>query len=701
MADRFVKLSEFKDGLKGFTAADYSTFAPFSHLIDCAMVNVPHYNCARYKQYAKLLLIDAVAKGCDTAPVQAEIDKYYVTTVLQQDKSNYIANLVEKVAADKETKDKVSVLPLVCGSGKSTAISYLIKRVIERNDRNGILIVTDSLERMKEYTHPDSKRDPELASFLKDNSSKIITLESGKRLPMLLTMQASVPVLIMSTQRYFNLSVDEIKEFLKWGENGTRPLILFDEAVYMTKMEKVSRKHFNDVSTVLNEGIHWTDDPELRQRCIDRWETIRERIWTFIKETESGLNQQDYYRYCAFPNGTLTEDADSDEEFLNFIAEHEDEIARYDSNINDEWHTIETIRLIKRMLTEGCLYHCGKRGSWYEGSFSMLIDNSEKITDVDAKVIIMDGTAEIHPDYQQDFIDMRDGSKYERALDNLDLRFIGGLKTDKSYYEENCKLLTQLIAAYMYEKHPNTDIAAFTYDSTEAVAKEHFSDTAHFGAIKGKNEFRNYSCIAQLGMFRFPESFYLTYFLWQNKQHLEAIKALDLEHTADYLKNLVKTQEYQITVSRFLLADLEQNMFRSTIRQSDSVDPAHYYVFCDIERYALLFSLAQRKYGLYDANVQMQNETDYFWLKQIELTPQGKLKNEYKLRYWIYKLPSGTLFSTRKSKIEGEECRLMLSPEESGITHKQYEKVKENNPEFADYMRTMAVPDRNGYFIKH
>lgn len=29
MADRFVKLSEFKDGLKGFTASDYSTFAPF------------------------------------------------------------------------------------------------------------------------------------------------------------------------------------------------------------------------------------------------------------------------------------------------------------------------------------------------------------------------------------------------------------------------------------------------------------------------------------------------------------------------------------------------------------------------------------------------------------------------------------------------------------------------------------------------
>lgn len=700
MADRFVKLSEFKAGLKEFSAEDYGTFAPFSHLIDCSMVNVPHYNCARYKQYAKLLLKDAIAKGCDPAPIQAEIDKYYVTTVLQEDKSNYIANLVEKVAADQETKDKISVLPLVCGSGKSTAISYLIKRVIERNDGNGILIVTDSLERMKEYTNPDYKRDPELASFLKDNRDKIIKLESGKNLPMLISMQASVPVLIMSTQRYFGLTVDEIKGFLKWGENGTRPLILFDEAVYLTKMEKVSRRHFNDVSTVLNEGIHWTDAPELRQRCIDRWETVRERIWTFIKETESGLNQLDYYRYCAFPGGTLTEDAESDEEFLNFIAEHEDEIVRYDSNIGDEWHTIETIHLIRRMLTEGCLYHCGKRGAWYEGSFSILIDHSEKITDVGAKVIIMDGTAEIHPDYQRDFINMRNGSKYERALDNLNLYFVGGLRTDKSYFEENDKLLTSLISAYMHEKHPDTDIAAFTYEASETVAKEQFGSTAHFGAIKGKNDFRNCTCIAQLGMFRFPESYYLTYFFWQNKQHLEAIKELNLEQTADYFKSLVKTQEYQLTVARFLLADLEQNMFRCAIRQSDFVDPAYYYVFCDTKQYALLYALAQRKYGLYDAHVEATDETDYFLIKQIELMPRGKMKNEFKLRYWIYKLPSGTLFSTKMRRVKGEECRLMLTPEESGLTHDQYEKVKENNLAFADYMRDMAVPDRNGYFLK-
>lgn len=64
---------------------------------------------------------------------------------------------------------------------------------------------------MKEYVTPDSKRDLELSAFLKANRKKIIILESGDKLPALINMQASKPVLIMSTQRYFKLSVDEIK----------------------------------------------------------------------------------------------------------------------------------------------------------------------------------------------------------------------------------------------------------------------------------------------------------------------------------------------------------------------------------------------------------------------------------------------------------------------------------------------------------
>ena len=97
MADRFATFNELRDKLRDYKAEDYSTFLPFSDLIDCAMVNVPHYNCAVYKQYAKILLQDAVKKGCDPAVIQSEIDKYYVSIVLQNDQSNYIVNFIKRV----------------------------------------------------------------------------------------------------------------------------------------------------------------------------------------------------------------------------------------------------------------------------------------------------------------------------------------------------------------------------------------------------------------------------------------------------------------------------------------------------------------------------------------------------------------------------------------------------------------------------
>lgn len=79
-------------------------------------------------------------------------------------------------------------------------------------------------------------------------------------------------------------------------------------------------------------------------------------------------------------------------------------------------------------------------------------------------------------------------------------------------------------------------------------------------------------------------------------------------------------------VNRFLFADLEQNLFLCAIRQSDFVDPAYYYVFCDTVQYEKLCDLAKRKYHLLGTEVTTLSETDYFWLKRIELTPGKKSK---------------------------------------------------------------------------
>ncbi len=67
-----------------------------------------------------------------------------------------VLDLINEVAADRDHIQDISVLPLMCGTGKSTAISYKIKETIEqaKETGHGLLIITDRVDRMDDYMHP-------------------------------------------------------------------------------------------------------------------------------------------------------------------------------------------------------------------------------------------------------------------------------------------------------------------------------------------------------------------------------------------------------------------------------------------------------------------------------------------------------------------------------------------------------------------
>ena len=697
--NRFASFDQLRGLLEKYTAEDYGTFLPFNDLLDCAMVNVPHYNCAVYKQYAKILLQDAVKKGCDPAVIQSEIDKYYVSIVLQNDQSNYIVNFIKRVAEDESMMGKVSVLPIICGAGKSTAISYLIMKVIknvaECGANQGVLIVTDNKRRMTEYVEPDSDRDPELRAYL-DAHAKDYTLLRGEDLRSGLIKQAKTPVLIMTTQRYFALSPEEIQHFLHWGEGGTRPLILFDEAIPLTEVITVGRRHFNDVSSALNEGLYYGSDHEERRWCIDWWEQIRKKVFDDIKEMEDTYDHQDFCRLYRITDGNFDTDY---ERFTAFVAKHTQEIRLYDkkhsASLTRDLDTLSMIPLLHHMLTQGCLYHCSKKGNWYHSNFSILGDNRNKLLELGAKVIVMDGTADIHPNYWQDYVDIRDGSKYARRMDNLSLRFIGGIGTSKSQLSDADEHI-KLIYDYVRKLHPRDRIAAFTYEAAESIAAKHFKATAHFGDIKGKNDFRHYTCIAQLGQNRAPEYFYLTHFLWNNQEHLDKLHDLSLEDTAQYISEMQKTEEYKKLLNGFLIADLEQNMFRCAIRLPDFVDPAHYYVFCNTQTYSSLISEAQNRYHLLGASVKSVDAAEDFTLSRIDDIPEDKRTIEQRIIAAIKAYPVGTEFTTRATPTEGKNCRSLL--EDAKVSAKQFAKAKEKS----QYLKALlaSMYSTKGYYIK-
>lgn len=59
---------------------------------------------------------------------------------------------------NQSTNDRVAVFPIRCGIGKSKYVNYLISDYIRNrisdtihNNSDGLIIVTDSIDRMKDY----------------------------------------------------------------------------------------------------------------------------------------------------------------------------------------------------------------------------------------------------------------------------------------------------------------------------------------------------------------------------------------------------------------------------------------------------------------------------------------------------------------------------------------------------------------------
>lgn len=59
-----------------------------------------------------------------------------------------------------------------------------------------------------------------------------------------------------------------------------------------------------------------------------------------------------------------------------------------------------------------------------------MLDNKNKFLSVEAKIFGLDGTADISPDYDLDYINLIDCKQYRRKLSNLNIQLID-VPTDK------------------------------------------------------------------------------------------------------------------------------------------------------------------------------------------------------------------------------------------------------------------------------
>ncbi len=538
----------------------------------------------------------------------------------------------------------VTVLPIRCGLGKSTYIRHRISDTL-RNGGGGLIVITDSINRMGEYLNGEDV----LGQFLQRNSNKIALL-TNKTISDEIKTQWLKPILIMSTQRYFNLTRDEIIDYTRYSD-GRRDKIIFDEKPYLIERIKVDIGTFNDIDTALHSAIDDTVDPIEKAWIINQWENLRNQIETVISNYER-MNENQLETWYYNHNDTMTV---NDDRFLSFINRYRQKINQFDIS------AYKNILAIRQLIYEGATFTSQKISSGeYRKYFTVAIDNSDKLLNLGADVFVLDGTADINPEYNVHYVRMIDCREFLIPLSDLKINLVN-IPTSKN---QLCKPgiysqgIIQCIKDYLRAAPEDTRVV-FTHKQIENHFKNDFQFVEHFGDIKGGNQYRNETSIAQVGLNRYPDIEY--------KQIAYLSKLLEHNYVNRNVTRWIGNNAIENVMNLSLLADIEQNLFRSKIRNVDCTDSITYIIFLNTNAYSKLIELMKNRYEKdLGATINViQSPTGYQTLKSKVRNTDTKTNVQVVID-WVECQPKGREFSPVDLR---SEC---------GLTKEQYKTVKKS-----------------------
>ena len=515
-----------------------------------------------------------------------------------------VLQMINDIQDDEATHDRITVLPLMCGTGKSTALRLKMMQIIEANDGDGMIIVTDNKDRMRDYLLP---KDVEQRSFFIDHDDKI-TVMTHDTLQQDLLKQHQCPILIMSTQRYIALLHSDIEHYLTW-DGGRRSLIVVDEQPYFRKEVSITEESINQICSAISMGISDREEPAATDRRVlyEFWNiSVKAYLINVINAKKQAFPEPNqYYFWCMLS----WREEERFSRMLALMNKYKTEINnfRQDSTFVD---IITQARAIHQLLTQGALLQMkvpNDTSKPVKAAFSVLLDNYSNYTNLDAKVIILDGTAKLSNEYKlYPDLDIRNCDQYRRKLDRLHIKLIDG-QVGKMQLERDPDLrenTVRKVREYLSEHLPETaQPVIFSYKMLSAQWQRIYGDArvSWFGKIRGSNDFREVKHIAQIGLNRYPPA---SYFLFYLALHPELEAALN--HTPDYSEHtdIIKrhmslaNEEMLKIQNDEILAELEQNIFRGTIRNSDSTEDYTFYLFTSLWRDSLEQALHGRYYRL-------------------------------------------------------------------------------------------------------
>ena len=569
-----------------------------------------------------------------------------------------VQNLINDTYHDREHENQISVLPLPCGTGKSSAISRLICQTIaeyKAGSKKGLLILANNNYQLNEYLITNEKS---TRQYIKHHLDYIVRMDSDNK-DDVAKLIPDRPVLIISTQRYFGFDPYLLEsEYLTFGKEKDcfRDLIIVDEepnvyecCVYNRKnldlMDKAIRIVFES-DTVPDEEKQEksADQPEAlwdengtvlckkTQFCLGYWELMKHYIEQKLDELKSKAGANENY-YAYLPSGRIYSELGMEmltvaHSFERALYNHRNQFYFVlDKFENDEnFNVFLGLRGLKDFIRKGAIYEHATFGANERSQFSVRVSNDLYFDadNIGAKIIIMDGTADISPTYKYDrrlvmggdiysfepgeyFVNNRfhlvDCSAYARNLEKLTIKIYNRATSSTSQQiDQNFrnKLLNYVDDIVSQEIPSNTKWGLFVNKQNRRAYSERFPLAAieHFGNIRGKNKFNKYRHIVQSGMFRFPDSYYFIY-----EMDADVGLNLDVDYTMRNEDNsqLIKeriTSKSGITAdvrNRLLLCDIEQNFYRGCIRNFES-EPYTFILFCSTKEYKDLIDMMKDRY---------------------------------------------------------------------------------------------------------
>lgn len=495
-----------------------------------------------------------------------------------------VLRMINEIEDDVENNDRITVLPLMCGTGKSSALRLKMRQIIEANDGYGMIIVTDNIDRMRDYLLP---YDDEMRLFFMDYSH-LITVMTYETIAEDMANQSRCPILIMSTQRYINLSREQIAGFLQW-DGGYRNLIVVDEQPYFKTQVDITYETAGKVYSAIQMGI--PESPESlddKRILLEDWGSVRRYMDAVIYRAMHAYDETgQYYRW----QHINWNEQERFERIRKLLEKYRRPLNDY--QMGDETEDIFTlVRAIHQILTKGALFQMrifadGRRNA----KLSVLLDNFSKYYNLDAKVIILDGTADVSTEYElyDGLLDIVNCDQYKRDLDLLHIRIIDK-KTGKTMLRNNQELqqrVFQEVKDYLDENIPPEEqkaVFSYKYYNRNLIRQYGERNISWFGKIRGTNDFRNARFIAQIGMNRYSDASYFLFELEKDADLIRQLEAMDYAEQTAFIKQRISARDgfTRKAANNELLAELEQNIFRGTIRNSNTTEPYTFFLFTSL-----------------------------------------------------------------------------------------------------------------------